>query len=193
MSSQIHYIGIGFGIGRYQPHFAADVLGNQYGDCKDKHTLLASLLKAAGIQAYPVLIGSLRELDPDLPSPGQFDHLISAVQLGDQLTWLDSTAEVGPFAYLLELSLRGKKALLASADKPSALITTPADSPVKAVETFRIEAKLSDTVSYKARLTGPFKETMVRFCFGQYFGVCLSRNGRISCSSSLTSLVLLVK
>jgi hypothetical protein len=53
VSTQFHYIGVSFGIGRYQPHTAAEVLANQYGDCKDKHTLLASLLTAVGIPAYP--------------------------------------------------------------------------------------------------------------------------------------------
>ena len=48
VSLKYHYIGLDFGIGRYQPHAADDVLDNGYGDCKDKHTLLASLLKAVG-------------------------------------------------------------------------------------------------------------------------------------------------
>src|SRR5262249_33134235 len=39
VSTEVHYVGVDFGIGRYQPHFAAEVLSNQYGDCKDKHTL----------------------------------------------------------------------------------------------------------------------------------------------------------
>jgi Domain of Unknown Function with PDB structure (DUF3857)/Transglutaminase-like superfamily len=80
VSTDFHYIGIAFGIGRYQPHSAAEVLANQYGDCKDKHTLLASLLTAAGFKAYPALISSAREIDADVPSPGQFDHVITAVQ-----------------------------------------------------------------------------------------------------------------
>jgi transglutaminase-like putative cysteine protease len=41
VSTQYRYIGIAFGIGRYQPHAADDVLTNTYGDCKDKHRLLA--------------------------------------------------------------------------------------------------------------------------------------------------------
>jgi transglutaminase-like putative cysteine protease len=53
VSLRYHYIGLDFGIGRYPPHAADDVLDNGYGDCKDKHTLLASLLKAAGIEAMP--------------------------------------------------------------------------------------------------------------------------------------------
>ncbi len=53
VSTKYRYIGIAFGLGRYQPHGAAEVLANQYGDCKDKHTLFASLLNALGIKAYP--------------------------------------------------------------------------------------------------------------------------------------------
>jgi len=68
VSTQFRYIGIAFGIGRYQPHSAADVLNNQYGDCKDKHTLFASLLGAVGLKAYPALIASTHEIDVDVPS-----------------------------------------------------------------------------------------------------------------------------
>ena len=38
------YTGINFGVGRFQPHAAAEVIANGYGDCKDKHTLPAVLL-----------------------------------------------------------------------------------------------------------------------------------------------------
>ena len=65
----VHYVGVAFGVGRYQPHAASEVLTNQYGDCKDKHTLLASLLAAAGIKAYPVLVNSSHRIDPAVPSP----------------------------------------------------------------------------------------------------------------------------
>ncbi len=143
VSTQFRYIGIDFGIGRYQPHAAADVLGNQYGDCKDKHTLFASLLDAAGIKAYPALISTRRQIDFDVPSPAQFDHVISVVPQGTSLLWLDTTPEVAPFAYLVS-PLRGKQALVISEDKPPALVATPEDSPLKALQVFHAKAKLSD-------------------------------------------------
>jgi hypothetical protein len=142
-STEFHYIGIAFGIGRYQPHSAAEVLANQYGDCKDKHTLLASLLTAAGFTVYPALISSAHEIDAGVPSPGQFDHVITAVQRGKEILWLDSTPEVAPFAYLIT-PLRAKQALVIYADKPAALETTPADPPVKSFLSFDTKAKLTD-------------------------------------------------
>lgn len=154
VSSRYRYIGIAFGIGRYQPHSAAEVLANQYGDCKDKHTLLASLLNAAGIKAYPALINSARDVDADVPSPGQFDHVITVVSQGESLVWLDTTTEVGPFAYLVS-TLRNKHALAIPDDKASTLITSPADPPFPELQSFRMEAKLNDdgTLEGKAEHT----------------------------------------
>jgi hypothetical protein len=117
VSMQYRYIGIAFGIGRYQPHTAEDVLTNNYGDCKDKHTLLASLLQASGITLYPALISSSWKLDPDVPSPAQFDHVIGYLPQGKDAVWLDTTPEVAPFGYLLA-QLRDKQALVISGDKP---------------------------------------------------------------------------
>jgi tetratricopeptide (TPR) repeat protein len=151
VSTQFRYVGVAFGIGRYQPHAAAEVLSNQYGDCKDKHTLLASLLDAAGIEAYPALINMYRELDSDVPSPAQFDHVITAVPHGNSFVWLDATAEVAPFGYLLGV-LRDKPALVIPPGKPSSLITTAADPPAKAVQTFKIDAKLKDDGTLEGKI-----------------------------------------
>lgn len=69
VATQIRYIGVDLGIGRYQPHIAGEVLRNQYGDCKDKHTLLAAMLGAAGVRADAVLIGANVRFNPTCPRP----------------------------------------------------------------------------------------------------------------------------
>ena len=124
VSTQFRYIGVSFGIGRYQPHDATEVLGNQYGDCKDKHTLLAALLGAIGIKVYPALIDIGHDADPDVPSPLQFNHVVSVVPRGKDLIWLDTTAEVAPFGFLYS-PLLNKHALLMTDDKPAELVPTP--------------------------------------------------------------------
>ena len=139
----IHYVGLDFGIGRYQPHPAEDVLSNEYGDCKDKHTLLASLLKAAGIEAWPVLISSARELDPATPSPAQFDHVITLVPMDGKLLWMDSTEEVAPVGLLAD-SLRDKQALAIPVGKPAYLQKTSDDSFFPRAIHVHVEGKLSD-------------------------------------------------
>lgn len=155
VSTQFRYIGVAFGIGRYQPHSASEILANQYGDCKDKHTLLASLLDAAGIKAYPVLINTTHKLDPDVPSPGQFDHVITAVPRGNGFTWLDTTTEIAPYGYLLGV-LRGKSALVMPDAAPATLVVTPAAPPMPSVQTFQIDATLTDDGTLQGKIQRSF-------------------------------------
>jgi hypothetical protein len=138
----IHYVGLEFGIGRYQPHPADDVLSNEYGDCKDKHTLLAAELKAIGIEAWPVLISANRELDPDTPSPAQFNHVITLVPLEGRLLWMDSTEEVAPVSVLLS-PLRDKQALAIPTAKAAYLEHTPAQLPFPEANRFQSEGKIT--------------------------------------------------
>src|SRR5262249_37692534 len=51
--SDIRYVGIELGIGGYQPHPAAETFAHRYGDCKDKGTLLSSMLQVMGIDSFP--------------------------------------------------------------------------------------------------------------------------------------------
>ncbi len=147
----IHYIGIEFGIGRYQPHAADDVLSNEYGDCKDKHTLLAALLKAEGIEAWPVLISSNRELDAATPSPAQFDHVITLVPIGGKLLWMDTTEEVAPVGTLMA-TLRDKQALAIPPARAPYLERTPADLPTPSVIRVDAAGKLTDKGQFSGRM-----------------------------------------
>ncbi len=115
VSRDFRYVSLSFGLGRYQPHAASEVLANGYGDCKDKNTLLAALLAAQGFSSTSVLIGSQHKLDPDVPSPMQFDHVITRVNVDGQEIWLDSTNGVAPFR-MLSYPLRDKQALAVAPD-----------------------------------------------------------------------------
>src|SRR5260370_30397763 len=143
VARDVRYVSISLGVGRYQPHSASDVLQNGYGDCKDKHTLFSALLRAEGIQSYPVLIHSTRKLDAEVPSPAQFDHVITAARLGTGLTWLDTTPEVAPYR-LIPYQLRNKQTMVASEDSEGGLHPTPADSPVKTFMHFTLYRKFTE-------------------------------------------------
>jgi transglutaminase-like putative cysteine protease len=94
VATQYRYIAVSFGVGRLQPHLASEVFQNQYGDCKDKHTLHEAMLAAERIEAEPVLIGSGVRVNEALPMPSQSDHVITLVKLKDGDVWLDATPEV---------------------------------------------------------------------------------------------------
>jgi tetratricopeptide (TPR) repeat protein len=143
VAKNFRYVSLSLGQGRYQPHAAGDVMANEYGDCKDKHTLLSAMLIASGLRAYPALMNSARKIDPDIPSPGQFDHVISFIPVGGETFWADTTAEVAPFR-LLSPQLRDKKALVISANGPALLETTPAEPPFVSTETVELVGQVND-------------------------------------------------
>ena len=83
IQKNIRYFIIEKGIGGLQAHYAADIYRNRYGDCKDKTTLLISMLQAVGIQAYYLHVNSERGvIDPSAPSLIG-DHMITAILLPD--------------------------------------------------------------------------------------------------------------
>ena len=155
VSTKFRYVSLSFGVGRYRPHAAEEVLANQYGDCKDKHTLYAALLKAAGIQAWPALIGYGVKVDPDVPSPAQFNHVITVIAGRHGKSWVDTTPEIAPYGLLVP-ALRDQKALLVSTDAPPALVTTPAAPPFPASEILDVQA----TLNSEGVLTGHFDLTL---------------------------------
>ena len=128
VSQNIRYVSLSFGVGRYQPHAAAEVLSNRYGDCKDKTTLLEAMLEAEGLHAHAVLANSTLDVDPAMPNPLQFDHAYTVLQVAGKDTWLDTTLGVGPFGYLAP-QLRGKEALVVTEAHPVKLCETPQDFP----------------------------------------------------------------
>ncbi len=77
-SKDIRYVSFSKGEHSHRPHAVERTLANRYGDCKDKSTLLLSLLRATGTQAYPVLVATERADASALvvPSRGYFDHMI---------------------------------------------------------------------------------------------------------------------
>jgi len=136
VSAQIRYIGVAFGVGRFQPHEAADVLHNQYGDCKDKATLLAAMLAALGLHADSVLIGDGVRWNEAVPSPAAFNHLITRVKVGEEEVWLDATQEVAPYKVLL-FELRDKPALVIPDKGPATVESTPKNLPFPGVDAWK--------------------------------------------------------
>lgn len=150
VSKNIRYVEIPFGTGPYQPHRAAEILANGYADSNDEQVLLAAMFDAAGIRSEAAFINYRRKLDTSLPSPAQFDHLITAVPLRGELVWMDSTPGVAPFR-LLASPLRDKSALLVSAEGVGQIVKTPADPPFVSTQDVHIDGEINDLGKLTAR------------------------------------------
>lgn len=87
VQKDIRYVAIELGIGGWQPHSAAEVFTHHYGDCKDKATLMGSMLQEIGVDSYYVVINSERgSVTRETPAyAGGFDHAIIAIKLPGSL------------------------------------------------------------------------------------------------------------
>jgi tetratricopeptide (TPR) repeat protein len=80
----------------------------------------------------------LAEVDPDIPTPLQFNHVLTFLPIGADQIWLDSTVGVAPFGYLAP-QLRGQQTLLVDAAPASELRKTPLDFPFAVEYRIRID------------------------------------------------------
>ena len=87
VQSDIRYVAIELGIGGWQPHPAPEIFTHRYGDCKDKATLLSSMLHEIGVESFFISINTVRGgAAPDRPPMiGWFNHEILAVQLPESV------------------------------------------------------------------------------------------------------------
>ena len=86
MQKDIRYVAIQLGIGGWQPHPAPEIFLHKYGDCKDKATLLSTMLNEIGVESYYLDINTERgTITPATPATRWFDHVVLAIRLPEQL------------------------------------------------------------------------------------------------------------
>jgi len=128
LQSDVRYVAVEIGIGGYKPHLSPDIYRSRYGDCKDKVTLLSTMLADAGIVSEYVLVDTEHGVvKPDVPST-LFNHAILAIEVpaetrtgkyrslstsksGKQYLIFDPTDEYTPIGELRP-ALQGSYALL---------------------------------------------------------------------------------
>ncbi|MDR3775033.1 MAG: DUF3857 domain-containing protein [Terracidiphilus sp.] len=165
IQKNVRYFIVERGIGGWQANHAADIFRNRYGDCKDKTTLLISMLQVAGIHAVYMPVDVRRGyVDPDAPSR-YGDHMITAIEVpanvqdprfkamvkandGERYLIFDPTDERTPVGNLPS-ELQGSYGTLA-AGAASQVIALPVLGP----ETNGTERRGSFTLAADGTLTG---------------------------------------
>lgn len=151
------------GIMGIKPHKAGSVLEKEAGDCKDKATLLITMLREAGIPANYVTLRTRTagRLWPDIPS-NQCNHAIVYVPAEgnfDKGLWVDGTANYSGIDTLPWQS-QGVQAMVFKDDGQMVFMTTPVDPPARSETVYDIDLVLAPDGSAKVKLnwrsTGQF-------------------------------------
>ncbi len=114
LDERVRYVFAHVGRGGYEPHSAAQVLHNGYGDCKDQTVLAVTLLRELGVEVYPALVATRNMGLPRLPLPSvNFDHMIIYLPAQGDLaeTWMDTAGE-GMLYPGFSLGIEGQPALV---------------------------------------------------------------------------------
>jgi transglutaminase-like putative cysteine protease len=135
------YVALEFGIHGYKPYRCAQIFARGFGDCKDKASLIVTMLGALGIKAMPVVVrtGNKGDIETMPASLAPFDHMIAYVPSLD--LYLDGTAEYTGETELPAMD-RGALALRVNADGAT-LVHLP-DPPASAsVTSSKVDAVLA--------------------------------------------------
>lgn len=139
----------------YEPHDVSVTFGRRHGVCRDKAALLVSLLRLAGIDAFPVLIHVGEKRDPEVPMTF-FNHAIVGVRESDgSYQLMDPTNENS--ADLLPPYLAGKSFLVATPQGETLMVSE--DIPASANMVFiaskaKVNAAGDITINSKFSFTG---------------------------------------
>jgi hypothetical protein len=121
----IRYVAIDLEASGYVPNEARETLRVRYGDCKDMVCLMLTMLREAGVTAHPAYVAtrSMGQVNRNLVTTSQFNHVIVALPVGGQLVWFDPTDDKCPPG-LLPSDLEGVQALVVFPDSAT-FVTTP--------------------------------------------------------------------
>lgn len=134
------YVALEFGIHGYKPYRCAQIFARGFGDCKDKATLIVTMLGALGIKATPVVVrtGNKGEIETSPASLAPFDHMIAYVPSLD--LYLDGTAEHTGSRELPAMD-RGALAMQVNEGK-AALVHLPDPPPSASVSWNKVDVTL---------------------------------------------------
>jgi len=144
-ATKIRYVGVEYGEGGYEPHKAAEVFFNRYGDCKDQAILLVALLRLAKLEAWPVLVPTkdVFNLDKEFPAL-YFNHAIAAVKIDQRIIFMDPTSFVVSFGDV-PLADQGREVLVFTSQSPQ-LLRIPYQKQNRLDIKMHIDIKADDNV-----------------------------------------------
>ncbi|MDB4995182.1 MAG: Cell division protein FtsK, partial [Myxococcaceae bacterium] len=150
------YVALEFGIHGFKPYRCAQIFARGFGDCKDKATLIVTMLKEAGIPATIVIVrtGTKGDFETDVASLAPFDHAIAYVPSLD--LYLDGTAEYTGSMELPAMD-RGSLAIQINEGKPK-LVHLPDPPASESVMARKVEATIlpdgSAQIDWRAEVSG---------------------------------------
>ena len=93
VQDECRYLSVNLELGGQIPTSPEIVNRRRFGDCKDLSFLLANLLNGLGAKARPVLVNVFlrKSIEPFLPTPSLFNHVVVEFEADGKKRWVDTT------------------------------------------------------------------------------------------------------
>jgi transglutaminase-like putative cysteine protease len=186
----VRYLSIALGKGEdgFLPHPARDTAANLYGDCKDKGTLLRSLLGAQGIASWPVLVnwgtaGTVTEavaangfnhfivaiaVPETEPVPDRFASSVVAVEGFGRVLLVDTTNEEAAIG-TVPSDLAGQKALLVAAEGGRLFRIPEATAAVNRID-LAVQTRIGDDLGQDVTIQSVYRGLDAEWYRGRFHG-----------------------
>jgi hypothetical protein len=128
VQEHIRYVSVSLDEHSHTPYDIPTILQRNYGDCKDKATLLCALLCKAGFDAAPALVNAHMRghAVEGLARPTAFNHVIARLRHAGKTHWIDATlTDQGGNLETLSHPTYGVALTLDGAEDPLAVIPPP--------------------------------------------------------------------
>ncbi|MEM1445658.1 MAG: DUF3857 domain-containing protein [Planctomycetota bacterium] len=170
VQDRLTYEAIAFGVRGQIPHRVDDVVRQRFGDCKDHTLLLWHLLRERNIDAHLALVNTDETVVPELPSLGQFDHMVLYIPSeGDIPAYvLDATNDDHPPTHGPPHGLGGRALLVLDPAGPALVTAPPYDRPMSLQSQRRVMLQPDGELRIEQRLVfdGFIKQGMRGFLVG---------------------------
>ncbi|MDX1745889.1 MAG: DUF3857 domain-containing transglutaminase family protein, partial [Halobacteriales archaeon] len=170
IAQDFRYVSLSLGDGGYRARSPHEVFETGFGDCKDKTMLFVALAEHMGVEAAPVLVHSEGEVDADLPSLTQFDHMIARVEHDGITSFVDLTAPVVPYGETPG-NLEGSSGLVVALDGTTDFVTLPASEPSENTFSSLIEGTLDTENRFVGSVTYSATGSEQYWLRSQFYGI----------------------
>ncbi|MBC7552974.1 MAG: transglutaminase domain-containing protein [Taibaiella sp.] len=145
VQKNMHYIAFEIGLGGWIPREADTVCKKMYGDCKDMSSVLMKMGRMAGLKTYFAWIGTNYKpyTFEETPIPMVSNHMICALQLGNEWLFMDGTHANLPFGANRD-DIQGKQAMVAIDKDNFKIVTIPVVAADKNITVDNTHIRISE-------------------------------------------------
>jgi len=147
VQNQVTYIAYEDSLGGFIPREASLVCSRRFGDCKDMASTLTEMIRAAGLQAWQVWIGT-RDIPytfEDVPAPLSTNHMICCYIQNGKYYFLDATGKNSPFDFPTSM-IQGKQALVGMGKDKYQIVRVPVMDTDKNIYSDSLHLELDKTL-----------------------------------------------